>query len=315
MKERCDRRSFLKIAGGGLIGTGFVSALGCRDRVTAEEAPPRRMPYPSGKALDLASVVGTDYERLVEVAVESVGGIDRFVKKGDTVTVKPNIGWDRTPAQAATTHPVVVATLVKLCLEAGASSVKVIDNTCNTASRCYTRSGIEKAAKEAGAEVLFAHDYRMRNMRIGGEIVQEWPVITDIIESDVIINVPIAKHHGLSGLSLGMKNWLGAIGGSRNKLHQNINTTMVDLAAFFRPQLTVVDATRILLRNGPQGGSLADVKTTNRIIAGADPVAADTFAATLFEKHPHHLPFLRIAQERGLGTHELNSLKVKELEI
>jgi len=234
-------------------------------------------------------------------ALAALGGIERFVGRGTTVVIKPNIGWDRTPEQGANTHPAVVATLVTLAQEAGAKRVRVMDHTCNNPRRCYSRSGIEAAARAAGADVIHLLDGRGIEMRIGGETLSHWPVHREVVEADVLINAPVAKHHSLTQSSLGMKNWLGAVDGRRAQLHQEIGKVCVDLAAFFKPQLTVLDATRLLLRNGPQGGNLEDVAHPHTVAAGSDPVAIERFGAQLFELSEETMPHIARAQARGLG--------------
>jgi len=263
----------------------------------------------SGSALpDLAVIQGEQPALLAKEAVAAMGGMKRFIAKGDVVLVKPNIGWDRTPEQAACTNPDVVKTLVELCFDAGAKLVKVMDNPCNPAKRTYVRSGIAEAAKSAGAKVPLPNDHRLKKVALGGEWLKEWEVYTDFIEIDKIINVPIAKHHSLSRLTMGMKNWLGALGGNRNQLHQGLDRAMVDLAAFFKPTLTVLDAYRILHRNGPQGGRLSDVKLNKTIVAGVDYVAVDTMGASFFDLTPADLNYLKLAHERGAGQINLEKM-------
>lgn len=266
----------------------------------------------AGPGPDLAAISAESPAAAVRAAVGALGGMAAFVGRGDKVVLKPNIGWDRTPEMAACTNPEVVATLVTLVLEAGAKEAVVMDNTTNQAKRCYVRSGIAEAAKQAGAKVLFTDDYRLKKTALGGVWLKEWEVFSDFLEADKVINVPIAKVHSLSRLSMGMKNWLGAIGGARNQLHQKLDEAMVDLAAFFKPALTVLDAYRILVSNGPQGGRLSDTKLVKTIVAGRDPVAVDAFGATFFDVRPGELAYLRIAQERGLGRHELEGLTIEK---
>jgi uncharacterized protein (DUF362 family) len=187
-----------------------------------------------------------------------------------------------------------------------------MDNTTNQAQRCYARSGIADAAKAAGAKVPFVNTYRLKKMALKGEWLKDWEVFTDFIEVDKLINVPIAKHHSLSRLSIGMKNWLGAIGGARNQLHQKLDEAMVDLAAFFKPQLTVLDAYRILTRNGPQGGRTSDVKLQKTVAATTDPVAADTLGASFLELSPQELVYLGLANKRGLGEINMEKLTIEK---
>ena len=252
---------------------------------------------------------------LTRAALEALGGMERFVSPGMKVVIKPNIGWDKLPEQGANTHPDVIATLVTLALSAGAKQVQVMDHTCNDSRRCYKRSGIETAAKEAGAKVVHLRENRAVETQIGGRILKTWPVFREFLEADVLINAPIAKHHGLSKATLGMKNWYGAVGGKRGQLHQDIPRTCVDMAAFFKPHLTVLDATRVLLRNGPQGGDLADVSLPRALMAGIDPVAIDAFGGSLLGLTPSDLPHLGFAEERGLGTRAWQASDVPVIDL
>jgi uncharacterized protein (DUF362 family) len=263
----------------------------------------------------LAIVQGESPAAITREALASIGGMKRFVARGDKVMLKPNIGWDRTPELAACTNPEVIKTLVELCFEAGAKEVTVMDNTTNQAQRCYARSGIAEAAKAAGAKVPFVNPYRLKKMPLRGEWLKEWDVFTDFVEADKIINVPIAKHHSLCRLTMGMKNWLGAIGGARNQLHQKLDEAMVDLAAFFKPTLTVLDAYRILTRNGPQGGRTSDVRLQKTVVASVDPVAADAVGAGFFDIQPQELAYLGIAKERGLGEFNLEKLTIEKRSV
>jgi uncharacterized protein (DUF362 family) len=261
---------------------------------------------------DLAVIQGESPALITKEAIAVLGGMKRFVSKGDKVMIKPNIGWDRTPELAATTNPDVIKTLIELCFEAGAKDVTVMDNTTNQAQRCYARSGIADSAKAAGAKVPFVNPYRLKKMALRGEWLKEWDVFTEFVEADKLINVPIAKHHSLSRLTMGFKNWLGAIGGARNQLHQKLDEAMVDLAAFFKPTLTVLDAYRILIRNGPQGGRTSDVKLQKTVVAGVDYVAVDTMGAGFFDINPNELAYLGIGQKRGLGHMDLEKLKIEK---
>jgi len=268
-----------------------------------------------GPALQLVSVEGESPYAITKEAVAMLGGMKRFVGKGDKVVIKPNIGWDRTPEMAACTNPEVVKALVELVLDAGAKKAIVIDNTTNQAKRCYVRSGIQEAVKQAGGDMLFVDDYRIKKMALKGAWLKEWDLVLDVVEADKVINVPIAKHHSLCRLTMGMKNWLGATGGARNQLHQGLDQAMVDLAAFFKPQLTVLDAYRILIRNGPQGGRVSDTELVKTVVAGTDPVAVDSLGASLFKVAPRELPYLGLARERGLGEFELEKVRLEKRKI
>jgi uncharacterized protein (DUF362 family) len=264
------------------------------------------------KLPDMAVIQGESPAAITREALAALGGIGRFIAKGDKVMIKPNIGWDRTPELAATTNPEVVKTLVELCFEAGAKEVTVMDHTTNQAQRCYARSGIADAAKAAGAKIPFVNTFRLKKTALQGEWLKDWEVFTDFIEVDKLINVPIVKHHSLCRLTLGMKNWLGAIGGPRNQLHQKLDEAIVDLAAFFKPHLTVLDAYRILTRNGPQGGRTSDVRLQKTVAATTDPVAADTLGASFLELGPQELAYLGLANKRGLGENNLERLTVEK---
>jgi len=213
---------------------------------------------------------------------------------------------------AACTNPEIVKTVVAMALEAGAKEVIVMDHTINQEKRCYIRSGIQEAGQAAGAKVLFPQDQRLKKVNLKGEWLKDWEVYADFLEADKIINLPATKVHSLSKVTLGLKNWLGAIGGSRNQLHQKIDEAMVDLAAFFKPTLTILDSYRILFRNGPQGGRISDTKLLKTVVAGTDPVAIDAYGATLFDFKPQELLFLQLASARGLGKLDLEKVRIEK---
>ncbi len=255
----------------------------------------------------------TDYEALLTKALEPLGGLP-FIKKGARIVVKPNIGWDRTPEQAANTHPLLVKVMVKHCLDAGAAKVMVFDRTCNDRRRCYASSGIEKAVQslnDSRATCTFVDDRKYVPVKIQkGKAVTEWEFYKDALDADCYINMPIAKHHGLTKLTLGLKNIMGVIGGDRGKIHQSLGQKIADLNSVLKPTLTVVDATRILLRNGPTGGKLDDVKELHTLAVSTDPVAVDAYATTLFDLKPHELESTRCAAALGLGQMDLNKVKL-----
>ena len=269
---------------------------------------------PSAELADLAiATSSTDPAELVRKAVEALGGMKRFIANRDIVAVKPNIGWDRTPLHAANTNPKVVAEVVRLAYDAGAKQVIVTDASCNEPNRCFQRSGIWKAAYDAGAEVILPAQHRFRTMRLGGELLDEWPIYRPLIDADKVINVPVAKHHNLAKFTAAMKNWYGILGGRRNRLHQSIDLSIADLATFLQPSLTIVDATRVLLRNGPQGGNIADAKDMHTIIASVDQVAADAYACQLIGVKREQIPYLKMGHERGLGTMFWENLRRAEV--
>jgi len=260
------------------------SALG-----SAALLPLSSLKLPVSGQSEIIIVKGESPAQLARRGVEALGGMNKFVSRGDVVVLKPS-----------------------MCTEAGAKKVKVFDNTLNEPRRCYKRSGIETAAKEAGADVFHVHERRFKMTKFPeGELIKAWEIYKDVLEADKIINVPCAKHHSAPGahVSLGMKNLMGFIGGVRGKFHRQFEVNITDLNQRIRPVLTILDAYRLLLRNGPSGGSLADVSTPKTLIAGADPVAVDSYGATLFGLDPEKLGFLRCAHSRGLGQMHLNEIK------
>lgn len=261
---------------------------------------------------DLVVTQNSTPEDLVRKALDRLGGMSRFVKKGDVVVLKPNISWDRVPEQAANTNPDVVAEVVRLCLAAGAKKVKIFDRTLNEPRRCYKRSGIEKAAKEAGADVSHVYDRKFKKVKFpDGEMIKSWEVYEDVLEADRIINIPVAKHHSIGGMSLSMKNFMGFLGGNRGKFHRNFEVKIVDLNTLVKADLIVVDAYRMLLRNGPSGGNIADVELKKTVVAGTDPVAIDSYGASLFNLQPERVAYLQEAHQRGLGEIDLKKVNIK----
>ena len=260
----------------------------------------------------LTVVQNGEPRELVAKALENLGGIGRFVSRQDVVVLKPNIAWDRTPEQAANTNPDVVAEVVRQCWQAGAKRVIVTDVSCGEPRRCFHRSGIQAAALAEHAEVILPDPDLFREVEIGGVVLKNWPVFKPFLEADKIFNLPIAKHHVLTGATLGMKNWYGIQGGERNRLHQQIHQSLADLASFMLPTLTIMDCYRVLLRNGPTGGNLEDVGLKKTIVAGTDPVAIDAYAAKAWwNLDPAQMPYLEMAAARGLGTVEFDKLAVK----
>lgn len=251
---------------------------------------------------------GYSVKALTRKVFEKAGGAGRFVSKGDVVVIKPNISWARRPEMAATTHPEVLEAVIELCQAAGAKKVRIADHTIHDARRCFAMSGAQAVAKNTGADLIYPRSSLMKKMSLKGSRLNTWPVFVPLVEADVLINLPVAKHHSLSTLTIGMKNWIGAVGGSRYALHQDIHQSIVDLAKFFQPAVTLIDAIRIMTRNGPSGGSTSYVTEKNTLILSDDPVAGDARAALLFNRQPEKLGFIRLAREQGLGTSDLQTL-------
>jgi uncharacterized protein (DUF362 family) len=308
-----------------LAGSVF-SLLSCssEDAATPPTTPPTspRVPTPTRSLSPttgtyLAVARGESPKSMVESALKALGGMERFVKSGDDVIVKPNICVaHRSYEYAATTNPEVVGTLVALCLGAGARRVRVMDSPFSgAAEQAYATSGIAGAVQAAGGEMEAMSRMKFREVDIPlGRDVTRWPVYADALDADVLINVPIAKDHSLARLTLGMKNLMGLIL-DRGKFHFNLGQRLADLASVVRPTLTVVDAVRILMDHGPQGGSLNDVKMTNTIIAGTDMVAADAYATTLFGLSGAEVAGIQEGAEMGLGTMDLSRVKLEEITV
>ena len=315
------RREFLKrtAAVGGALGVAPMAVSGAQEAASAPAAG-------GPAAMTIARWAGAEptpedmkglATKLTERAVAELGGMQRFVNAGDVVWIKPNMAWDRTPEQAANTNPDVVATLVRLCLDAGAKTVKVGDNTCNDPRKSYVTSGIEAAAKEAGAQVIYVDPSRCKDMAVDGEILKTWSLYPDIVESDVVINVPVVKHHSISTVTLCMKNLMGVANrdSKRSQWHQDLPTCLSDIAKRVNPKLNVLDAVRILTGNGPTGGNLADVKQLNTVAAGTDMIALDAFGAELLGHTPGAIPTIVAGNKAGLGTIDYRSLALKEVDV
>jgi uncharacterized protein (DUF362 family) len=299
-----ERRKFLKLAA--LTGAELSLPKGLATLAQAAE---------SAMQPDLVVAHGASPAKTVTAAIDALGGIRKFISRGDVVVIKPNIGWDRTPEQAGNTNPEVVAAVVRLCFEAGAKKVKVFDRPVNDPRRCYVQSGIAPAVSVLGAEAEYMDDRKFRDMTLNGQALKSWPLYSDIFEADKVINIPIAKHHGLAKLTLSMKNWMGVMGGSRRQIHQKLDESLVDLSMKIKPTLTILDAVRILTANGPQGGSLADVKKLDTVVAGIDPVAIDSYGATLFGMKGSDLGYVTLGHKLGLGQMDLNKMRIKKINV
>ena len=254
--------------------------------------------------------------KMVEKAIEALGGMKRFVKRGDVVWIKPNIGWDRTPEQAANTNPQIVAALVRLALDAGAKTVKVGDNPCHPAGKTYENSGIAAAARAAGAKVVFLDKTRFRTAAIHGEKIREIPVYPEIMDCDLVINAPLIKHHVLAILTMCMKNYMGVVE-SRQTFHQDLPVCISDITRYMKAQsrLHLLEGVRILTGHGPTGGNLADVQVKMTLAAGTDIVALDAWGAELIGKKPDQIGSVVHGQKVGLGKLDYRSLALREIAV
>lgn len=315
VRRKISRSSFLKMLGAGLAVV-LSENRWLKAALAEGETSTGRVKRKIKGDCDLVVAEGSDSYQNTVKAVERLGGMARFVKKGAVVVVKPNIGWDRSPEQAANTDPRVVAALVEMCYQAGAKRVNVFDVSCNDQQRVYNNSGIEKAAKEKGAKVYFPDHWNVVKAHFATPSPMEgWPVLRDAVTCDTFINVPVLKHHGLTGLTLSMKNLMGVCSGKRGQMHMDIGKRLTDLTDFINPDLTVIDATRVLLRNGPSGGSLEDVQQMNKIIVGTDPTLADAFACSLMERDPMSVSYIKEAVARGQGSADLLKAQIVKLAV
>ena len=258
----------------------------------------------------MSIVRGNIRSETLELALKSIGGIQAFIKKGDRVLLKVNAAFASPPMLSATTHPDMVSALTRLCLKAGAASVTVTDNPINDPTSCFRLTGIEQAARSAGATVAFPQKDFFKPFSLAeAQLIRNWPVLYDPLSRvDKIIGTAPIKDHHRSGASMIMKNWYGLLGGRRNIFHQDIHTIIKELAMMIKPTLVVLDGTTTMMRNGPTGGSLSDLKKTQTMIVSTDQVAADAFGATLLDKTVDELAFIKKAEAMKLGTADFQSL-------
>ncbi|HZL63721.1 MAG TPA: DUF362 domain-containing protein [Thermoleophilia bacterium] len=317
------RAEFLKILAAGSAGVLFLGGAeealagitGTNDALDqAALDGDARAAHAAGTVLAVAK--GTSASSNVQRAIAAVGGMRRFVHAGDTVVIKPNICATRAPQYAATTNPQVVATLVSLARAAGAGKVVVMDNPISAdPTAAYSASGIASAVRAAkgSMKVMSRAPSAYRNYAMPGHFLGNFPIYPDFVNADVLINVPIVKQHGSTGLTIAGKNLMGCTW-NRGKMHQSVSQGIAELNAKLRPELTVVDAMRILVRNGPTGGSLADVKVKNTVLACTDWVAADTYAASrIFGVSAAQVPYIKAAANMHLGTMNLASVVIRNV--
>jgi uncharacterized protein (DUF362 family) len=323
----CNRRAFLQTAAAaGVFGLGGAgcSQGGPPAESTAEAGPAMHVPPPDdgGPQMSIARWTGSPArpeddlrsiaDALTRKAVEEMGGLKRFVRRGDTVWIKPNIAIHAVEKFAANTNPQVVATLCRLAMDAGAGKVKVGDSSAYGAGNAYPMSGIEAAVNEVGAEMVYLDPNRFEKRRIRGEFLDEWPVYPDMVDADVLINVPILKHHALATITIGMKNLMGVAGGDRSLWHKQIDICLADITVFARARLHIMDAVRMLVRHGPKGGDMKDVKFGGLVAASTDVVALDSLGAEMLGFKPSSIKTLQAGVRRGLGTFDYRSLRLRE---
>lgn len=308
-----NRREFLKWSVSSLIGVLVVSSLG--KKLVWPESPPTKKTVPPSAFPQLSVATGGTPQQRVEAAIAALGGINRFVRPGNRVVIKPNIAWFRTPLEAANTDPEVVAAVINVCRKAGAKRVVVLDHACSNYLMSYRQSGIEEAANRAGAEVLPADQVKhYRQIDIpGAKVMRSAQVLNEVLDCDVFINLPVVKVHGGTMVSLSMKNLMGVVW-DRGFMHRtDLHQTIADLSLAVKPNLILMDATRILTTNGPTGPG--NVETLNQLIASVDPVAADAYCAKMLGLDPEKVPHIRSAHQMGLGEINVQPSQVKNVRL
>ena len=321
--ETLNRREFLEraIKAGACLTAAGAMAFATHDTTGPRpaETEPQAAGLPDysipdlGKKMSIAR--GSDRTRSLQLALQALGGIEAFVRKGDRVLLKVNAAFASPPMLSATTHPDLVAELTRLCLKAGAASVAVTDNPINDPASCFALTGIGQAGRSAGAEVILPEERFFKPLTVAdARLIRNWPVLTAPLSGVTkLIGLAPVKDHHRSGASMAMKNWYGLLGGRRNIFHQDIQTIIAELAFMVKPTLVVLDGTTAMMTNGPTGGSLADLKQTGTLIAGTDQVAVDAFGATLLGKTASDLPFISKAEALGAGAADYRSLSPIEV--
>lgn len=307
-----DRREFIRTAA--LAGLA-LSAAGCAKPQAEPAAPPPAAPSAAAPAFDLTIAQGTEPASLLERGFKALGGLERYVKKGGSVLIKPNISVPRTPDEAATTNTAMVAVLVKMCLGAGAREVKVVDQPLNSSATelCLERTGIKKAVEAAGGKVYTyngGRDY-FQPASYAGKALTRFEYAKDVLSADLFINFPILKHHRGAKLTLGMKNLMGLVW-DRGYFHRSdLHQCIAELAAFKKPHLTIMDAIRGITDNGPVGPG--PIREYGQVIFGTDQVAIDAYAAALFGMKPQEIGYVKIAADLGLGRIDWEKLRIQKV--
>jgi len=302
-----DRRTFFKKSLATSVTVGSYLALGKYDELLAA----------SSTQFDLVAVKGGEPDIMFNKGIEALGGMKTFVKKGQKVVVKPNIGWDVSPERAGNTHPRLISRIIKHCLDAGAKEVYVVDHTCDEWQRCYSNSGIERAAKDAGAKVVPGHsESYYHDVKIpGGKSLTSAKEHEVILNADVFINVPILKNHSGANLTIAMKNLMGNVWDRRYWHRTDLHQCIADFATFRKPDLNIVDAYYVMKSNGPRGISVEDVVTMKAQLISTDIVAVDTAAAKLFGMKPEDVRHIQIAAEMKVGRMDLDKLNIKRITV
>ncbi|MGE4586009.1 MAG: DUF362 domain-containing protein [Mangrovibacterium sp.] len=297
------------------IGAGLLTGVGLRSNLFGSVLPGQAVEGAS--PYDLVAVRGGEAEVMFEEGIAALGGMKTFVKANQTVVIKPNIGWDTTPERAGCTNPKLVRKIVEHCFRAGAKEVYVFDNTCDNWQKCYANSGIEKAVKDAGGKIVTGGSESLyQEVELSkAKSLKKAKVHELILSSDVFINVPVLKHHHSTTVTAAMKNLMGVVW-DRGYWHRNdLPQCIADFPTFRKPDLNIIDAYRVMKKNGPRGVSLEDIVTMKAQVISTDIVATDTAAIQLFGAAPASIAYMSKAQDHGLGTMDLKSLNISRLTV
>jgi uncharacterized protein (DUF362 family) len=268
----------------------------------------------TGATLDLAVVKGEVVEKNVRTAIALLGGMERFVKKGGKVVVKPNVVTGRPPEYATTTSPELMTAVIKMCWEAGAKEVIVFDRPDAVARAAFETCGLAQAVSDAGAKLIYLSDRNYEKVDIPeGKVLTSWTFVADALTADTLINLALPKQHSF-GATMTMKNLMGVMGGKRAMMHDNFAQKIVDVNTLFKPTLAILDAYRVLFRNGPTGGSLDDVRLDKTLVAGTNQVSIDAYGTQFFAKKPTDFEWLVEANARGMGEIDLSKLNIATAE-
>lgn len=305
-----EKRDFLKWS---LITGTAVALTPIKNALPA--ASNKKVKLPASKLPDLVGVKDGSPAQMFDIGIKALGGMKRFVKKGQTVLVKPNIGWNKTPTEGANTNPDLVARIIKSAYEAGAKKVVVFDHTCNDMDDSYKNSGMEKAVKASGG-FLYPADkkkyYRKVDIK-GAKTLKEAHVHNLFLDSDVVINVPVLKHHMGARMTSAIKNFMGVVWDRRYWHRNNLHECIADFPLIRKVELTVIDAYLVMMKNGPRGISSDDLNLKKMQILSTDMVLADTAAAKILNQNPANIPYLKMAQSHGYGSMNLKKSKIKRL--
>jgi len=318
------RREFLQRLGatGFMIASVTAGGLLLHNRKTGLESSkslkiPQYHPELGASDVQMSIARGNDADKMVKAALGEMGGIGKFIKKGDVVFIKPNVAFDRAPRLGATTNPEVVAAVVKACQEAGVQKILVGDNPINSPESCFYKSGIKQVVEKSGAQIIYPTNSAFEIVQVGGKAISKWQAFySPFKQTTKLIGIAPVKDHNLCHASMSMKNWYGLLGEGRNRFHQKIHDVIADFALMIKPTLVFLDGTRVLMRNGPTGGSLSDVAEGNTIACGVDMVALDSFGySELLKRNLNELEYVHKAHERGLGNKNWKSLNYREVTV